>query len=449
MTRRVGLLLRKDLLVLARSRAVLLGLVLYPLIVAVIVGLVVRYAGDRPRLALVDEDGLPAVLAVGGQEFDVEGLFDRAAEDVELVRLDRREAQRQLETGDVLGIVVVPAGFQRAIRGMVRQPELTLQTTESSIATRIVEKVQALVYVVNLELQRAYIDANLEYVNLLMNGGKGSFLGNTFDVMGLTEAGRRLDLLAESPDPEVRAQAKELAVFVREARAALDATDESLRATANPIQLVREESGGRALILSAEVQAYALALTLGFVTLLVAAAGIAAERDENVFGRLTRGLIGLGELVTEKVAFVSLVGTAICLVLAIVFGLVVELGDAAGGEPWVRMPIVAAGLLLAGAAFGALGVVIGAIAREARAATLVAFLVALPIVLIGLVPSSVVAAAGWVSEAFPFSHAVELFASALSDADPARTVLIEVAWLVGLTAVFGALARLAVRRLAV
>ncbi len=186
---------------------------------------------------------------------------------------------------------------------------------------------------------------------------------------------------------------------------------------------MRKKSGGRALLLSADVQAYALALTLAFVTLLVAAAAIAGERDENVFGRLTGGLVRLGELVAEKIAFVAVVGAAIGLVLAIVFGLVVELGEVEGGEPWQRLPLLAVGLVLAGAAFGALGVVIGAIAREARAATLLAFLVALPIVLIGLVPSSIVPAAGGVSQAFPFAHAVDLFGAALSDADPAGTVL--------------------------
>ncbi len=65
--RAVRTLLGKDLRVLRRSGWVLVALVLYPLVVAVIVGLVVRYAGDRPRVALVDEDGLPAVLEVGGQ----------------------------------------------------------------------------------------------------------------------------------------------------------------------------------------------------------------------------------------------------------------------------------------------------------------------------------------------------------------------------------------------
>jgi ABC-2 family transporter protein len=445
--RSVRLLLAKDLRIFGRSPGIVAALVLYPLIVAVIVGLVVRYAGDRPRIALVDEDGLPAVLDIGGQSFDVQQIFDRAAEDVELVRLTREEAERRLASGDVLGIVEIPEGFERDLRGMVRQPEVKLRTTESAIATRVVEKVQALVYVVNLQLQRAYIEANLQYVNLLKDGGSGSFLGDDFDVIGLAEAARRLDRLAENPDPEVQAEAKDLANFVRQARLALESTDDSLRATANPIQLEREESGGRALILSADVQAYALALTLGFIGLIVAAAGIAGERDENVFGRLTRGLVRLWELVGEKIAFVAVVGGAIGLLLAVVFGLVVELGNAAGGEPWGRLPLVLVGVVLGAAAFGALGVLIGALAREARAATLVAFLVALPIVLLGLVPSSIVPAAGGISQALPFAHTANLLSAALADADPAVTVLREMGWLLGLGAVFAVLARVAVRRL--
>ncbi len=445
--RKAALLLRKDLRVLGRSRGLLLALVLYPLAIAVIVALVVRYAGDRPRLALVDEDGLPAAIEVGDVRFDVDRVFRRAAEDVELVRLPRDEAERQLASGQVLGIVVVPAGFQRQVRGMIESPKLVLRTTEGGFGTRIVEKAQALVYAINRQLQRAYIDANLAYVDLLLKGGHGSFLGNEFDVMGLEEAGRRLEALARSPDPEVAREAAELRTFVRQANLALANVDDSLIATANPIELVQERSGGRALLLGTTVQAYGIVLTLGFVALLLAAAGIASERDENVIGRLVRGPVRVSELVGEKTAFVALVAGAIGFVLAVAFGLAVELGDEAGGEPWQRLPLVALGLLLAGAAFGALGVLVGALAREARAATLVAFLAALPIMLVGIVPRGIVPAAGWFSDAFPFIHGARLLSAVLGARDPAGAIGREAGWLVGLAAAYGVAARLAVRRL--
>jgi hypothetical protein len=445
--RAVRVLLAKDLRVLRRSPAVLAALILYPLLVAVIVGLVVRYAGDRPRLALVDQDGLPAVLVVGGERFDVQRLFDEAAKDVELVPMSAREAERQLDAGKVLGIVVVPEGFTNDVKSLVQSPRLLLRTTPGGFATRTIEKVQALVYTLNQNLQQAYIAKDLDYVRLLIEGGSGTILGNDFTLIGLREAERRLEELAGSTDAATAERAREIADFIRQATVAIGGVDDFLIATAHPIQLTAEREGGRAVVLSTQVQAYALALALAFVALLLAAAGIAAERDENVIGRLVRGLVRLGELVAEKVALVAVVAGSLGLLLAIAFGLTVEVGGAAGGEPWARVPIVALGLVLAGAAFGALGVVVGALTREARAATLVAFLAALPIVLLGIVPTGSVPAAGWVSDAFPFVHAARLFSSALADADPAGTVAREAGWLVGLGAAYGVAARVSVRRL--
>jgi hypothetical protein len=92
---------------------------------------------------------------------------------------------------------------------------------------------------------------------------------------------------------------------------------------------------------------------------------------------------------------------------------------------------------------------VGALARESRTASLVGVLVVLPVVFLGLVPKEIVPAAAWISDAFPFVHAVRFFASALYDASPWGTLARETAWLVVLAAVFGGLARLSARRLAV
>jgi ABC-2 type transport system permease protein len=447
--RAVRTLLAKDLRVLVRSPGVLAALVLYPLVIAVIVGLVVRYAGDEPRIALVDQDGLPAVLEVGSVSFDVAELLEEAAQDVELVPMRAEEARRELDAGKVLGVLIVPEGFTRDIQSLVGSPTIRLETTSGGFATRTIEKIQALVYSLNQQLARVYVDEDLKYVRLLLDGGSGTILGNDFTLIGLEEAERRLAEVEQSSDPEAAARADEVGDFLRQATVAIEGVDDFLRAAANPIKLATEREGGRAIVLSTQVQGYALALTIAFVALLLAAAGIASERDENVVGRLARGLVRLRELVAEKVTFVAVVAGGIGLLLSVGFGLVVELGDVSGGQPWTRLPVVLLGVLLAGAAFGALGVLVGALAREARTATLVAFLAALPIVLVGLVPSGSVAAAGWVSEAFPFAHAVDLFADTLADPDPAGSVAVEAGWLAGLALAYGAAARMAVRRLLV
>ncbi|TMJ95873.1 MAG: hypothetical protein E6G67_05940 [Actinobacteria bacterium] len=446
--RAVGLLLQKDLRVLGRSPLVVGAFVLYPLLVAVLVGLVVRYAAERPSVAFVDEDNLPRTLAVGGQRFDLGALIDQVSSQVDLVSLSHVEAEHRLRTGEVNAAIIVPPGFTAKLRSVASSPRLVLESSGAGLGGQVEQRVQALVYSLNLRLQKAYIASNLRYVQLLRTGGRGSFLGNEFDIVGLEKAGRILGLIQrQARDPVIAGEAKKLQTFVDQAQVALGQTGSSMRAVANPIRLETKSGSGRTWLLSAQVQAYALALALSFACVLIAAAAIAGERDENVLGRLARGLVRLGELVAEKITLVSLVAVVLGLVLAVVFGVAVQLGDVVGGEPWQRLPLLVLGLLLAGAAFGAFGVLVGVLARDGRTAALVAFFVALPLVLLGLVPSGSVPAAGWVSLAYPFVHAVRFFRSALYDLHPWATVARELGWLAVLALGFAAAARIGVRRL--
>ena len=59
---RIALLVRKDVLVLRRSPLLLGILLAYPVAIAVLVGLVASYASSKPRVAFVDEDGLPSTV---------------------------------------------------------------------------------------------------------------------------------------------------------------------------------------------------------------------------------------------------------------------------------------------------------------------------------------------------------------------------------------------------
>ena len=148
-----------------------------------LVALVGAYAGTKPRVALVDEAGLPpssrSATALPGQARARPGRAE-----VRIVRLSNREARHELETGRVVAIVRVPHGFVSDLRAMVRSPELELETSPSPFSGRIVREVQAFVYSLNRELQGAYIGSNLEYVNLLQRGGNGTFLGRSSTCSG-------------------------------------------------------------------------------------------------------------------------------------------------------------------------------------------------------------------------------------------------------------------------
>ena len=435
------LLLRKDLRVLLRSPLLLGALVAYPVVIAVLVGLVAGYASSKPRVAFVDEDNLPPVVSVGGHRFHWQTVVDEVAKQVTLVRLSQPEAQRQLSTGKVVAVITVPPGFLGDLQTTVVSPKLLLQTGSGGLAPRVTEQVQSLVYQLNQKLQAGYIEANLEFVQLLLKGGKGHFLGRNFDVLGLE---RTQAELAQMPSNERVAAIEH---FVQQAREGLAQTGSALRATANPIELTQASAHGRTWILSAQVQSYGIAVTVTFLALLLAAGATAAERDEGTIGRLRRGLVGLGELVWSKVALAGVVGLVLGLAIAVVFGIVVEAGGITGGEPWSRLPLLLAGVVLAAGAVGAAGALLGALAREARTASLVAVLVVLPVVFLGLVPRGAFAAAYWISLFLPFAHAVKLFGAALYDSSPWGTVGIETLWLLGIGAAFWVLARLGVRTL--
>jgi hypothetical protein len=428
--------------VLRRSPLLLGALLAYPIVIALLVGLVAGYASAKPRVAFVDEEGLPAVVAVGGHRFHIRTVIDAVAKEVTLVRLSPREGARQLASGKVVATITVPPGFLDELGTTVTSPHLVLRTVSGGLAPRVTQQVQALVYQLNRKLQAGFIAANLRYVRLILHGGNASFIGRKFDVLGLDHMEQQLDALPQNE------RVAKIRAFVRIARLALAQTGKALHATANPIELTQSKAKGRTWVLSAQVQSYGIALTVTFLALLLAAGAAAAEHDEGTIGRLRRGLVSFGQLVWSKVALATVVGLALGAAIALVFGVVVEAGGVSGGEPWPRLPLLLVGVALAAAVVGVAGTLLGALAREARTASLLAVLVVLPVVFLGLVPRGALPLAYWVSEFLPFAHAVKWFGAALFDTSPWRALAIQTAWLAGIGGVLGALARRAVRRLA-
>ena len=244
----VRLLLAKDVRVLVRSRLLAVGLLVYPLLIALVVGLTVRYAGQRPEVSLVGAEALPSVVHVGGRTFDFRKVL-ADAEEVRLVDRTAAEAARELDSGRAVGTLVIPPDFADRLTTMRESPKVVLLTTRNAVSSRVTEKVRSLVYSLNLELQQAYITANLAAVNLLLQGGSGAIGQTDFTLLGLGKAEQRLAVLARSPDAETAAKARELLTFMHQLRGAVDQVGTFLRATANPIVLTTRDEGRARLAL--------------------------------------------------------------------------------------------------------------------------------------------------------------------------------------------------------
>jgi len=177
---------------------------------------------------------------------------------------------------------------------------------------------------------------------------------------------------------------------------------------------------------------------------LLAAGMLAIERSENAYSRLVRGLVSPGELLSEKVLLSAGCAAAVTLLMAIFVALFVHM-------EWARFPLWIAALAMGGLAFGALGVAIGGIAREVSAASLLSFLLSLPIAFVALVPASAVSGTlksilDAIAFVFPFRAALQAVDNAFSGTAPG------IGWplvhLAVLTLVYWALGRLALRRFA-
>jgi len=172
----------------------------------------------------------------------------------------------------------------------------------------------------------------------------------------------------------------------------------------------------------------AVAISEMFVCLLLAAGGLALEREEHTLARLVRGLVSRETLLAEKAILAA--GCALLVAFALLAGV-----GAFVALDWGRVGLWLIALAVGSLAFGALGVAIGALAREVRASSLLAFLLSLPLAFLALVPA--------ISYVFPFKSALQALDAAVNRAAP--SIGSSVAHLAVLVLVFGVLARLALR----
>jgi hypothetical protein len=447
--RAIRVLLAKDIRILRRSPLTVALLVLYPLALAVLVGAVIADAGARPRVAFVDNDHLPDRATVGNLHIEIGDLLRSVKGEVSLVPMSETKAKRALSRGDVVAVVIVPQGFLAELKGLLSSPTLTLETSRGAARDRVLREVQSVVFRLNLRLQNVLLQSNIDYLRTLVRGGSAQFLGRTVTVLGLQRSVTKIQEVRGTlaKDDPRNGPLAEIEHFAGQTTLALGAAESTLAATAHPVQLKEVVRPGRSYLLGSQLQSYALAVSLCFVGVLLAAGAIALERDENVIGRLSRGLAGPGELIVEKVALTAIASIVLGGLLAIAFGVAVSVQGAGGGQPWLRLPLLVPALAAAGGAIGALGVLVGTVARELRTAAILALALVLPMIFLGIVPHELSPTAATVSTAFPFAPSAHVFSDVLFVSAPLGGLAGGLAHLALLTLVFGAAARLAANRL--
>jgi ABC-2 type transport system permease protein len=443
-------LLLKDLQILRRSPLQAVLLVVYPILIAVLVGFAVSGDTDKPRVAFLNLVPEEERFTVGEEEFDVVGARSELCSRIECVRVDsREEAIRKVEEGDVLGALILPADLVDKLQGLAglnpEQPVVEVVVNqEDPVKERLVDdRISTLLAEANLRVAREVTRVGSTYLDLIVDGGQIGLLGVGVDILGLTKAAESLEEIRSSVPPGPRRETlDEVIRFADLARENLDLANPLLSAIAEPIKVDKQVISGETPPLDIFAIAVSATVTLMFVTVLLVAGSLALEREENAFSRITRGLVGRGALLAEKIGLGVVVSLVVTLVMLGGLELFVDL-------QWGRIGLIVIAILAGGAAFAAAGAALGASAREVRAASLLAFMVSLPLAFLSLVPSGSVGRTLFdvievITALFPFDPALDAITAGLDESGPSlgRALL----HLAALTAAYAALARLALRR---
>jgi ABC-type multidrug transport system permease subunit len=445
-------LILKDLRILRRSPLLVTMLVLYPIVIAVLIGLALSGGPDKPKVAfanLVPPD--QSHVQIGGRKVDAADYASKLFESIDPIRVrTREEAIAKVRSGEALGALVLPADVGDRLRRALALSGGTPPTVEvyynaeDPVKRRFVEStIRSRLAEANDALSDVVLREAAGYIDVVVRGGKVSLpLVGSVDILGLERSRALIDAAAARlpKDDPARVALEQVSRFARLAAENLDVSKPILASIGSPVHVKQTVVKGSRTPLNSFAVAVAVAVSLMFVTLLLAAGLLALEREEHAFARLVRGLVTRTQLLAAKIGLAALCALGVTLLM--LCGLAAFVG-----LDWGRAPLWLAALAFGALAFAAMGVAIGGLAREVRAASLLALLLSLPIAFLALVPSGSVAPTLYdvihaISAAFPFRPSLDALDAAISGGDLAAPL----AHLALLTLIFAGLGRLSLKR---
>ncbi|HEX3510675.1 MAG TPA: ABC transporter permease [Solirubrobacteraceae bacterium] len=438
-------LLEKDLRILRRSRLLVALLVVYPVVIALLIGLALSRGPGRPRVAIVDETAPGATLQLGTQRVDVRRYTAQLFDQVQAIEVPTRaQALAEVRSADVLAAVVIPPDIVAKASSGIGQGELELIYNGDALEQSLVDsQLRSALAQANLGFSEQIQAAASQAIDQLLKGGNLGEIGAPSNLVGLAQVPALLArVIAHQPPGADRRALERVATFADFAARNLELSKRVLASVGQPIKIRSSLLHGRRTPLDTFAVVVAVSISLMFVCVLLAAGAVALEREENALPRLLRGLVSVRVLLAEKCALAGGCAFAVALAMLAGVGAFVPLH-------WSRFGLWLLALAVAAAAFAALGVAIGVLAREVRAASLLAFLLSLPLAFLALVPAGAVAhglydAIGVISFVFPFKAALQALDAAVNGAAP--SIGGSLAHLAVLAAAFSALAGAALAR---
>jgi hypothetical protein len=447
-------LARKDLLILGRSRLLVGLLIVYPVAIALLIGLAISRSPSRPRVAIVDETPPGETVRVGDQHVSVAQYARQLFGQVQAVSVaTRAQAVQQVKSADVLAAVVIPSDIAAKVSSATAQAQVEVVYNGDALEQSIVQsQIGSALAQANLGFSKQIQQAAARVIEVLLKGGSLGALGANQNLIALDAIPSLLArVIAHQPPGSDRAALERVSAFASFATQNLSISRQVLSTVGQPIRVRSTLLHGRRTPLNTFAVVVAVTVSLMFLCVLLAAGGVALEREEGTLARLVRGLAGGragGALVSREALLAEKSLLAAGCSFAVAFAMLAGV-SAFVTLDWGRVGLWVLALAFGALAFGGLGVAIGALAREVRAASLLAFLLSLPLAFLALVPAGSVSggfydAIGAISFVFPFKASLQALDAAVNSASP--SVGASIAHLAGLTLLFAVVARVGLRQ---
>ena len=419
-------LLLKDLRILRRSPLMVGLLVVYPVAIALMIGFALSSPPGKPKVAFYDE--VPrgqGKLKFGSQQIDIANYAKDLFQSIQPIHVNsREEAIAKVKDGEALAALIIPSDIPQQIQSLVTSGvgsptvELILNSKDPIERQFVNQAIQSRLNQVEQAVSKQVLHVAVSDLQKVLNGGSINLLGQNVSLLGLKNSRTILQgaIASQPPNSSVGQALKPVVGFANLAIAGLGFASPVLGSIGTPLTVEQTQLSGKTTPTATYAVAIAVIVSLMFVSLLLAAAMLAIERSENAYSRLIRGLVSPSRLLSEKVALAAGCAGAVTLVMAAAVSLFVHLD-------WGRFGLWVLALAFGGLAFAALGVAIGGLAREVSAASLMAFLVSLPIAFVALVPANAVsggvkAVLDVVAFIFPFKAALRAASNAFSGTAP-------------------------------
>src|SRR5439155_20338521 len=191
-------------------------LVLYPVVIALLMGFAISRGPSRPRVAIVDQTPPGQTIEVGSRRVDVRSYVRRLFSQVHPINVSTRaQAVAKVKSAEALAAVVVPPDIATRVSSGLNQGELELIYNGDALQQSLVQsQLRSALAQANLGFSEQIQQAAASAIDVLLRGGNLGVLGAPTNLIGLSSIPPLLrHVLARQPPAPDRAALERVAAF--------------------------------------------------------------------------------------------------------------------------------------------------------------------------------------------------------------------------------------------